>query len=145
MENGPVYLFKKGGGANASPEAPRSDSGKDFEPVITNSSTRLDSYLTSIGSPRPDFIKIDTDGFDLRVLEGAEKTLMDARPVVQLEMSRFWEDTSSGVGALADFVNRVGYVPFILQKRGLMSGVQILHLRPDLGTINLILWPQEST
>lgn len=101
--------------------------------------------MTSIGSPRPDFLKIDTDGFDLRVLEGAERTLMDARPVVQLEMSIYWVDTSSSVETLANLVKRVGYVPFILQKRGLMSGVQILHLRPEWGTINLILWPQERT
>lgn len=99
--------------------------------------------MTLIGSPRPDFLKVDTDGFDLRVLEGAEGTLMDARPIVQLEMSKYWADTSSGVRTLAVLVSRVGYVPFILQKRGLMSGVDIVNLRPDLGTINIILWPKE--
>jgi FkbM family methyltransferase len=47
---------------------------------------RLDDLLAEIwGSQRIDFIKIDTDGFDLDVLEGGWSTIERQRPIVLIE------------------------------------------------------------
>lgn len=45
---------------------------------------RLDSF----GYAYVDFIKIDTEGYELKVLRGAEQTLRDCKPVVIVEQKR---------------------------------------------------------
>ena len=51
----------------------------------------LDSYnFTDV-----DFIKIDVDGFELRVVQGAVKTLTENNPVVNIELKTTWKD---GIG-----------------------------------------------
>lgn len=47
-------------------------------PIVTIDSLRL---------PKLDFIKTDTEGFDLRVLRGAENTLRRCRPAILLEVN----------------------------------------------------------
>ncbi|MFC0406750.1 FkbM family methyltransferase [Roseomonas elaeocarpi] len=41
--------------------------------------TTLDAYLEQAGIDRVDFLKIDTEGFDLNVLKGAERAIRDRR------------------------------------------------------------------
>lgn len=44
--------------------------------------------LDSFGLTKVDFVKIDVDGFELALLEGATKTLTDNNPVINIEMKR---------------------------------------------------------
>jgi len=44
--------------------------------------------LDSFGLTNVDFVKIDVDGFELALLEGASKTLTDNNPVINIEMKR---------------------------------------------------------
>lgn len=44
--------------------------------------------LDSFGLTNVDFIKIDVDGFELPLLQGARQTLTDNNPVVNIEMKR---------------------------------------------------------
>jgi FkbM family methyltransferase len=46
----------------------------------------LDQDRCEHALPDPDFIKIDTEGLELDILKGAQKTLQDCRPVLFLEM-----------------------------------------------------------
>lgn len=48
-------------------------------------STTLDSVLEAAGGPAVDVLKIDTDGFDGKVLAGATRLLNDHRPAVIFE------------------------------------------------------------
>lgn len=48
----------------------------------------LDGLLATEGLDRLDFLKVDVEGAELRVLRGAEATVQRHRPVVQLEIER---------------------------------------------------------
>jgi hypothetical protein len=47
---------------------------------------RLDDVVRELGLPRVDFIKIDVEGHELRVLRGAEATMRTLRPVLLMEL-----------------------------------------------------------
>lgn len=143
IEGQRITLFKKGGGANADPSVPAQKTGKDWRPIVVESTT-LDVFLSSAGRPGPDFIKIDTDGFDFFVLAGAEKTLFESRPVVQLEVSRFWLNTSASLTQFLLLLERTSYEPFVLQKEGLMELHSMQRVRLDWINSNIILWPKEK-
>jgi FkbM family methyltransferase len=53
--------------------------GKDFDPVFKQPvlSYRLDDFIKCFGLPVPNHIKIDVDGIQFSILQGAEKTLSD--------------------------------------------------------------------
>ncbi len=46
----------------------------------------LDDEISQAGLPKPDFIKIDTEGWELEALRGARHALESARPALFLEM-----------------------------------------------------------
>ena len=63
-------------------------------PYVDNSSTieveitTLDQYVLEAGLTRVDFIKIDTEGYELEVLQGAERLLREFKPaMIQLEFN----------------------------------------------------------
>jgi FkbM family methyltransferase len=49
--------------------------------------TTVDEYLGSQASQALDFLKVDVDGFDLEVLQGAKKSIASFRPVVLVEIN----------------------------------------------------------
>lgn len=74
-----VIKREKGNSGNSSvmPLAADPD-GEDSVPLKT-----LDSF-----NLQPDLIKIDTEGFEVQVLRGAERTIVTCRPVVVVEQKR---------------------------------------------------------
>lgn len=54
--------------------------GSDFKTLVS-----LDDVLMKQLNPRPDLVKIDTDGYDLQVLRGASRCLRDAGPHIFVE------------------------------------------------------------
>jgi FkbM family methyltransferase len=65
------------GATTVSIEKPASTQAQDIVPMIT---------VDSLGLARCDLIKIDTEGFEDRVLQGAQATLQAHRPVVYAEV-----------------------------------------------------------
>jgi FkbM family methyltransferase len=57
---------------------------------------RLDDYITALGRA-PDFIKIDVEGEELAVLEGARRTLATVRPSLLVEIHGWGTDESEKV------------------------------------------------
>ncbi len=65
----------------------------------------LDDILESSGLKRCDFLKIDTEGAELGVLEGAERILSDFRPYLSMETHKFGAKTQD----ILDFLEKRGY------------------------------------
>jgi FkbM family methyltransferase len=65
----------------------------------------LDHFFSTRDSV-PDFLKIDVEGFELKVLRGAERLLREKRPPVVMEMNHFCLDVLHRI-ALPDFLDEV--------------------------------------
>ena len=63
---------------------------------ITVPTRRLDDYVAGLGKA-PDFIKIDVEGAELAVLEGARRTLAAVRPTLLVEIHDWGTDESEKV------------------------------------------------
>ena len=61
-------------------------SQQDLEKDITNSGSSIKgSEMTNGGNLNPDFIKIDTEGFEYYILLGGEKTIKEHKPTIIVE------------------------------------------------------------
>ncbi len=50
---------------------------------------RIDDYIRNRGIGRVDFIKLDVDGYEYKVLQGGSNTLRDKKPLIVMEFA-FW-------------------------------------------------------
>ena len=72
--------------------------------------TSLDEYLAARGVARVDVIKLDVDGNELRVLEGARGTLARCRPLLVFELAPYILDEQAGtLEAILALLGASGY------------------------------------
>ena len=72
----------------------------------------LDRLLLEHGEPPVGLVKIDVQGAEPRVIEGALRTLERCRPALLVEIDdRALREAGSGAGALVERLARLGYVP----------------------------------
>lgn len=77
--------------------------------LLLVSTVTLDAYVYENNHPAPTFIKLDVEGAEIQVLAGARRLLMEARPIIVVEMrARFKQE-------LADLLEEVGYRLEVLQ------------------------------
>ncbi len=88
----------------------------DGEHGVVQIETRtLDSYaLDNVG-----FIKIDVEGYEHTVLEGAKNTLMHCRPIMLIELEE--RHTGSTIESLIEQVEAYGYLTYFLRNWKLTS------------------------
>ena len=67
---------------------------------------RLDDVFPEIGFDRLDFMKIDVEGYELRVLKGAKHTIKKYRPIVQMEFNSWTLNVQQRI-CLPDFIDFV--------------------------------------
>jgi len=65
--------------------------------------------LDDMGLPSPTFMKIDVEGHELAMLQGAEKTLTDAKPYIVFENWLNRQDVAETMGPWC-FLENLGYV-----------------------------------
>lgn len=83
---------------------------------------RLDEEADALGLERIDFLKIDAEGYDMRVMSGAERLFRDGRiGAVQFEYNRGWQLAGDTLYAAMEFLRRFGYEVFVLKRDGLYS------------------------
>jgi len=72
--------------------------------------TTMDQLLDEIGPTKVDLIKIDTEGFEMKVLEGARKTIERFSPIFFIEIDdNNLKLQNSGAKQLVDFLAGFGY------------------------------------
>jgi len=119
-QSGPVTMFRPRYGNSGHPSLGRRD-GVDVPIAIE--ATTLDDYCEGEGLARIDFVKIDVEGAELLVLEGATKLLASCdAPVILFEVN---EDTAQKLGVRTADVKKLlganGYKLFRFDGRRLRA------------------------
>jgi FkbM family methyltransferase len=85
--------------------------------IIQVEARRLDRVVSAAGIGRLDLIKIDVEGFEWPVLQGAEQTIANFRPHIVFEYDAAYAPRGGGnPPALADFFRRHRYRLFAVRR-----------------------------
>lgn len=105
------------------PESSLQNGSEDngLETVVVDTIT-LDEYTARKGIKRVDFIKIDVEGVERRVIEGAAETIGKYRPlllveVVEQNLARF----NTKPEELVEYIMGLGYTPYVISTGGLKA------------------------
>jgi hypothetical protein len=83
---------------------------------------RLDDEIAAAGWSGIDFLKIDAEGYDLRVLTGARGLLEQQRVgIVQFEYNRSWQLAGDTLFSAMKLLKDCGYEVFVLKRDGLYT------------------------
>jgi FkbM family methyltransferase len=93
----------------------------------------LDQIVETLGLSRLDFLKIDTEGFEPQVLEGARATLERLRPVIYLELNSWALIAHGRRDPLAFLTSLAASFPWVLRvrRRGSRTLLERVEGRPD--------------
>lgn len=84
--------------------------------------TTLDEEIARRNWQRVDFLKIDAEGYDLRVLRGAHALLRERRiGIVQFEYNRSWQLAGDTLFAAIGLLRECGYDVYVLKRDGLYT------------------------
>jgi FkbM family methyltransferase len=112
---GEARLFLAGDMADSSANLYNPKEDQTREEIVRT--VALDQFSREMPWARPDFLKIDVEGAELAVLQGAAKTIGDFLPLLLMEME---EKNLRAVGLtkgdIRDFLNNFGYQAAFLYK-----------------------------
>jgi len=84
--------------------------------------TTIDSELSRLQIDHLDFVKIDTEGFDLKVLKGAINSITNNKiGFIQFEYNLSWFSLGSTLLSAYEILEESGYKIFLIQPDGLYS------------------------
>ena len=79
-------------------------------PIFDMQLVTVDGFCTQHEIDRVDFLKIDTDGYELRVLRGAKATILRDRPPILIELGYMVEDLGDSLAQfLLTIYDELGY------------------------------------
>lgn len=82
--------------------------------------TTLDAELDRLSWPVVDFVKIDAEGYDFRVMKGACNLLKSQRiALLQFEYNRSWQLAGDTLFGAMSFLASHGYTTYLLKRDGL--------------------------
>ena len=103
---------------------------------------QLDQWVDESNIDKLDFIKIDVDGFEIDVLEGAKQTLNRFRPRIMMEFAPYvFEERGQSFGELIALLQMSGYLARQVHGGILNLSPSLEKLIPHGGSINVILDP----
>lgn len=115
--------------------------------MTTNGATAitLDQSVRNLGLARVDFVKLDVDGHEMPVLQGARETLRRFRPILVMEFAPYIHSGEDGFRALLTLVRDFGYqAEGKLDQRPVPLTVDsILTCCSEHGSVDLILRPMD--
>ncbi len=102
----------------------------------------LDSFCHRTGIDRVDFIKIDTDGHEYQVLNGARKCIGAFKPQIIFEVGGYvMEEQGIEFSSYLDFFDSLGYKLFDAKTTRRILAHNFDTLIPALGTIDILAIP----
>lgn len=82
----------------------------------------LDEFALERKMKKLDFIKVDTEGNDLKVLKGGKKIIKELRPYIVLEYEESsWKHSNSTFESLLDFMKDINYGGCVVGRGGLLK------------------------
>lgn len=82
----------------------------------------LDDEIPALGWDCIDFLKIDAEGYDMRVMAGARKLFeRQCIGIVQFEYNRAWQLAGDTLYSAMRFLRECGYEVYVLKRDGLYS------------------------
>lgn len=115
---------------------------------ILTRSVRLDTIMAELEWPAVSLIKIDVQGAEARVLEGARETLARNRPVLVIEIDdRALESFGSSPRKIEGPLEELGYRMFAANGRGFSSrldSARAAEIRSHLGYADFVFVPEEQ-
>lgn len=99
----------------------------------------LDQYLMESGVGKVDFIKMDVDGHEREVLQGALDMLRRDRPTILMEIMPYGlEEHGTSLNELFSTLKSLNYLMFDLVGAPLPMDASLVNLIPTAGGINVI-------
>lgn len=136
--NGQVNVHVAGGGASITQPAHNKNIENIITPVVIG-----DDYVESQQLELPDFIKIDVEGHEKKVLSGLKRTIMKSRPIIQFEYGQYYMNEKTYLKEVYIFLNNLEYDIFQIFPTKIVER----HYTPALEnfwTVNYIAIPMEK-
>ena len=123
----------------------RIDVAAEFKdlPTFDFELTTVDLYC-SLSDIKPDFLKIDVDGYEFRVLKGAVNTLAKYRPPMLFELSYLPSLIGDNCEELCKFIFELGYVVVTMDcKVVVRNWLDLIERFPWRSSFDVMLMPKE--
>ncbi|MHB8567543.1 MAG: FkbM family methyltransferase [Nitrososphaerales archaeon] len=103
----------------------------------------LDDYTKNHDITRIDFIKVDTDGFEHRVIQGSARTIGEMRPIIVSEFGKYTlAKNQDSLEEMYNSLQRMGYEFYSEDSMERYRDVKhLLDSVPETATINVICRP----
>jgi FkbM family methyltransferase len=113
-------------------------SGPETGERIVVSTSKLDEFVYRDHHAPPGFVKIDVEGAEGSVLDGAEQVLVNARPIVMVDLHTPTQDLAVGKS-----LSQAGYVAFRTTDGSLVNELEQGWPNPDGLSGQVIAFPVE--
>lgn len=101
--------------------------------------------LTKSDLIKPDLIKIDTDGYELKILNGCRETIEKYRPVIIFETGKYiMKEYDISFQDYLTFFSQYNYRLISLQDKIELTSLNCKRMIPDLSTIDILAIPAKT-
>lgn len=103
----------------------------------------LDEIVKKHLKSQPDFVKVDTDGFDWDVIESGKFVFSTYRPMLQVELGRFWAIASVSHTELFRWAKDLDYLLFLVLPKGISRVTSPFEVANIRSSFNIFGCPRE--